>query len=391
VIMAIPVIYNLRSVKARWTSAIVAVLGIAGTVAVFVAMLSLARGFKMTLVRSGLPQNAMVRRAGATSEMDGAVPLDQVRVIADAPGIERVGQQPLLSAEVVVIAPFPLKSTGSDANVQVRGVSSMALKVRDNVKIVAGRFFEPGLNELVVGKNAAYMYSGLALGDTVKFGGGIWRVVGIFDAGGSAFDSEVWCDATVLNQVYHRPENIFQSVTVHLTSSEALTRFRDALTSDPRLTVQVDRERDYYDKQSRTLTTLIVVLGTLVAVVMGIGAVFGALNTMYSAVAERTREIATMRALGFGAGSIVASFIIEALMISSLGGLLGCLAVLPLNGLTTGAMNFQTFSYLAFAFQVTPDLLLGGIAFALLMGLVGGVPPAIRAARQPVSVALRAL
>jgi len=389
--MAIPVIYNLRSVKARWTSAIVAVLGIAGTVAVFVAMLSLARGFKMTLVRSGLPQNAMVRRAGATSEMDGAVPLDQVRVIADAPGIERVGQQPLLSAEVVVIAPFPLKSTGSDANVQVRGVSSMALKVRDNVKIVAGRFFEPGLNELVVGKNAAYMYSGLALGDTVKFGGGIWRVVGIFDAGGSAFDSEVWCDATVLNQVYHRPENIFQSVTVHLTSSEALTRFRDALTSDPRLTVQVDRERDYYDKQSRTLTTLIVVLGTLVAVVMGIGAVFGALNTMYSAVAERTREIATMRALGFGAGSIVASFIIEALMISSLGGLLGCLAVLPLNGLTTGAMNFQTFSYLAFAFQVTPDLLLGGIAFALLMGLVGGVPPAIRAARQPVSVALRAL
>ena len=266
--MAIPIVYNLRSVKARWTSAIVAVLGIAGTVAVFVAMLSLARGFKMTLVRSGQPQNAMVRRAGSTSEMDGAVPLNQVRVIADAPGIGRQGQQPLLSAEVVVIAPFPLKSTNSDANVQVRGVSSMALKVRDNVKVVAGRFFEPGLNELVVGKNAAYMYSGLALGDTVKFGGGIWRVVGIFDAGGSAFDSEVWCDATVLNQVYHRPENIFQSVTVHLTSPEALGGFRDALTSDPRLTVQVDRERDYYDKQSRTLTTLIVVLGTLVAVTL---------------------------------------------------------------------------------------------------------------------------
>jgi putative ABC transport system permease protein len=235
------------------------------------------------------------------------------------------------------------------------------------------------------------MYSGLALGDTVKFGGGIWRVVGIFDAGGSAFDSEVWCDATVLNQVYHRPENIFQSVTVHLTSPEALGGFRDALTSDPRLTVQVDRERDYYDKQSRTLTTLIVVLGTLVAVVMGIGAVFGALNTMYSAVAERTREIATMRALGFGAGSVIFSFIIEALIISFCGGLLGCLAVLPLNGLTTGAMNFQTFSYLAFAFQVTPDLLLGGLAFALLMGLIGGVPPAIRAARRPVSVALRSL
>jgi putative ABC transport system permease protein len=389
--VAIPVIYNLRSVRARWTSAIVAVLGIAGTVAVFVAMLSLARGFKMTLVRSGLPQNAMIRRAGSTSEMDGAVPLDQVKVIEDAPGIARRGSQPLLSAEVVVIAPFPLKSSGTDANVQVRGVSPMALQVRDNVKIVAGRFFSAGLNELVVGKNAGRTYTGLDLGSTVQFGGGSWRVVGIFDAGGSAFDSEVWCDSAVLNQVYHRPENLFQSVTAHLTSEAALTRFKDALTSDPRLTVQVDRERDYYDKQSRTLTTLIVVLGSIVAVVMGIGAVFGALNTMYSAVAERTREIATLRALGFAAGSIVSSFLIEALLISFLGGALGCLLVLPLNGLTTGAMNFQTFSYLAFAFQVTPDLLLLGLAFALLMGVVGGVPPAIRAARQPVSVALRAL
>jgi putative ABC transport system permease protein len=231
----------------------------------------------------------------------------------------------------------------------------------------------------------------LALGDTIKFGGGTWNVVGIFDAGGSAFDSEVWGDVNVLNQVYHRPENVFQSITVHLTSSDAMAAFKDSLTSDPRMTVQVDRERDYYDKQSRNLTTLIVVLGTIIAVVMGIGAVFGALNTMYSAVAERSREIATMRALGFGAGSVVLSFLIEALLISFLGGALGCLLVIPLNGLTTGAMNFQTFSYLAFAFRVTPDLLLGGIAFALFMGLVGGVPPAIRAARQRVSVALRAL
>lgn len=389
--MTIPLIYNLRSVKARWTSAIIAVLGIAGTVAVFVAMLSLARGFKATLVRSGLPQNALVRRAGSTSEMDGAVSLDQVKVISDAPGIARGKAGSLLSAEVVVIAAFVLKSTGTDANVQVRGVSAAALQVRDNVRIVAGRFFQPGLNELVVGKNSALSYVGLGLGDTVKFGGGTWRVVGIFDAGGSAFDSEVWCDSAVLNQVYHRPENIFQSVTAHLTSSDALRVFKDSLTSDPRLTVQVDRERDYYDKQSRALTTLIVVLGMIVAVVMGVGAVFGALNTMYSAVAERSREIATMRALGFGAGSVVLSFIVEALLISLLGGVLGCIVVLPLNGFTTGAMNFQTFSYLAFAFQVTPDLLLAGIAFALLMGLIGGAPPAVRAARRPVAVALRSL
>ena len=389
--MAIPVIYNLRSVRARWTSAIVAILGIAGTVSVFVAMMSLARGFKTTLVSSGSTQNAMVRRAGSTSEIDGAVSLEQVKVIEDAPGVARSDAGPLLSPEVVVIAAFPLQSSGTDANVQVRGVSPMVLRVRDNVKMVAGRFFQPGLNELVVGSHAATSYKGLGLGDTIKFGGGTWKVVGVFDAGGAAFDSEVWADAHVVSQVYHRPDNVFQSVTVHLTSASALDTFKDSLTADPRMTVEVDRERDYYDRQSQALTTLIEVLGTIVAVVMGIGAVFGALNTMYSAVAERSREIATMRALGFGAASVVFSFLIEALLISFLGGLLGCLLVIPLNGLTTGTMNFQTFSYLAFAFRVTPQLLLGGIAFALFMGLVGGVPPAIRAARQPVSVALRAL
>ncbi len=389
--MAIPLAYNLRSVKVRWTSAVVAVLGIAGTVGVFVAMLSLARGFKATLVASGSAGNALVRRAGATSEMDGALALDQVRVIQDAPGVARVSDGPLVSPEVVVIAAFPLKSTGTDANVQIRGVSSKALEVRNAVKIAAGRFFQPGLNELVVGKNAARNYSGLALGDTVKFGGDTWRVVGVFDAGNSAFDSEVWCDASVLDQTYKRPANIFQSVTVHLTSPAAFTPFKDSLTADRRLTVQVDREVEYYDKQSRALSTLIVVLGSIVAFVMGIGAVFGALNTMYSAVAERSREIATMRALGFGALSVVLSFVFEALFIAGLGGVLGCLAVLPLNGFTTSAMNWQTFSHLAFAFRVTPALLLGGVIFALIMGLAGGVPPAVRAARRPVVVALREL
>lgn len=389
--MAIPVIYNLRSVRARWTSAVVAVLGIAGTVGVFLAMLSLARGFQATLVRSGSPSNALVRRAGATSEMDGAVSLEQVKVIEDAPGIARVGGAELISPEVVVIAPFPLQSTGTDANVLVRGVSPEALRVRDSVKMLAGRFFESGLDELVVGKNAAFTYVGLNLGDTVKFGGGTWKVVGIFDAGGSAFDSEVWCDAHVLNQVYHRPDNIFQSITVRLDSPNALGEFRDSLTADPRMTVQVDRELDYYEKQSRRLTTLIEVLGMIIAAVMGIGAVFGALNTMYSAVAERSREIATMRALGFGSGSVIVSFLIEALIISFLGGVLGCAAVMPLNGLTTSTINFQTFSSVAFAFRVTPALLIWGIAFALMMGVIGGVPPAIRAARRPVAAALRSL
>lgn len=389
--MAIPLTYNVRSLQVRWTSTVVAVLGIAGTVGVFVAVLSLARGFQATLVASGSPHNAIVRRAGATSEMESMVTLDQVRVVEDAAGIARGNAGPLVSPEVVVVAAFPLKRVETDTNVQVRGVSPKVLAVRDSVKIIAGRFFQPGLNELVVGRNATRSYVGLELGRTVRFGGGTWTVVGVFDAGGSAFDSELWCDANVLNQVYQRPRNFFQSVTVRLTSPEAMTTFKDALTADPRVTVQTEREVDYYEKQSQQLTTLIVVLGTIVSLVMGIGAVFGALNTMYSAVAERSREIATMRALGFGTGSVVTSFVFEALCIAFVGGLLGCVAVLPLNGLTTGALNWQTFSHLAFAFRITPLLLVSGLGFALVMGLVGGVPPAVRAARQRIAVALREL
>jgi len=389
--VAIPLTYNLRSLKVRWTSTVVAVLGIAGTVGVLVAMLALAQGFKATLVASGSSNNALVRRAGATSEMESVVPLDQVRAVEDAPGIARGSAGPLVSPEVVVIANFPLKKGGTDANVQVRGVSSKVLSVRDSTKIVAGRFFEPGLAELVVGRNVAQSYDGFDLGKTVRFGGGRWTVVGVFDAGGSAFDSELWCDASVLNQVYQRPRNIFQSITVRLTSPDALNVLKDAVTADPRLTLQVDREVDYYEKQSRMLTTLITVLGMIIAVVMGVGAVFGALNTMYSAVAERSREIATMRAVGFGVGSIVMSFLFEALCIALVGGLIGCVSVLPLNNLTTGTMNWQTFSHLAFAFRVTPLLLVAGVIFALLMGLVGGGPPAIRAARQRIAVALREL
>ncbi len=390
--MAIPLSYNIRSVVVRWPAALVAVLGIAGTVGVFVAMLSMARGFQATLVASGSPRNAIIRRAGASAEMSSVVNLDQVKVIGDAPQVARTPEgAPLISGEVVVIAPFPIKSTGTDANVQVRGVSPAVLQVRPQVKIVEGRFFHSGLTELVVGSNAEQLYSGLGLGSSVAFGGQSWKVVGIFDAGKSAFDSELWCDARVLNQTYKRPENIFQSATARLTSPAAFADFKDALTSDPRLTVQVDRETAYYAKQSQTVSTLIRVLGFLIAFVMGIGAVFGALNTMYSAVAARSREIATLRALGFRSTSVVTSFVVESLFIALTGGVLGCLVVLPINGYTTGTMNWQTFSHLAFAFRVTPGLLGAGMAFALLMGLLGGLLPALRAARLPVASALREL
>jgi len=388
---SVPISYNFRSVRARWTSTIVAVLGIAGTVGVFVAMLSLARGFRATLVASGSPGNALVMRAGATSEMMGGITLDSVKVVEDAPGVAHDSSGPLVTQEVVGVVPFPLISTGTDANVQVRGVSANVLRIRSFAKIIQGRMFEPGVSELVAGKNASRTYAGLTVGNRVNFAGGQWLVVGIFDAGGSSFDSEVWCDSRILAQVLKRPENIFQSATVHLESPDSFQQFKDAVTSDPRMNVDVIREIDYYAKQSTTMTRLITVLGGLVAAIMAIGAIFGALNTMYSAVAERGREIATMRALGFSSWNVILSFLFEALLISFVAGLVGCLAVLPLNGLTTNTMNFQTFSNVAFAFKITFDLLLMGVLFGLIMGVMGGMLPAIRAAVRPVAVALREL
>ena len=390
--MAIPFSYNVRSVTARWKTAVVSVLGIAGTVGVFVAMLAMARGFQATLIASGSSSNAIIRRAGASSEMDSGVTLDQARVIADAPQVARTSAgMPLSSPELVVIGAFQLAKSGTDANVQIRGMTPLVLEVRPSVKVIQGRFFQPGLAELVVGSNAVEIYRGLDLGSTVSFGGQDWEVVGIFNAGGSAFDSEIWCDHTVLAQTFKRPSNFFSSVTTRLISATDFDAFKDALTSDPRLTVQVEREAEYYAKQSQMVSNLIRVLGFLVAFVMAIGAVFGALNTMYSAVAARSREIATMRALGFGGASVVLSFMIESLLIALIGGVLGCIAALPLNGFTAGTMNWQTFSHLAFAFRVTPGLLTAGIVFALFMGLVGGVLPAIRAARMQVAPALREL
>jgi putative ABC transport system permease protein len=388
--VAIPLVYNLRSVRQRWTSSLVAIIGIAGTVAVFIAMLALARGFRTALVSSGLPQNAIVQQSGADSEMTSVVQLDAVRIVEDAPQVARRGSDALVSAEVVVIANLPLRAGSGDANVQMRGVSGRVLDVRDNVRITRGRFLRQGLYEIVVGRNAALAYAGLDLGASVRIGPGMWHVVGLFDANGSAFDSEIWADASVVNANYQRPPGVFQSLTTRLRSAEAFPAFKAMLERDQRVHLQAVREAEYYEAQSRTVTTLITVLGGLVAIVMGLGAVLGSLNTMYSAVAERSREIAVLRALGFRGGSVVAAFVAESMWIALIGGVIGCLLALPVNGITTGTMNWQTFSHLAFAFRITPDLLAMGLAFAVLMGLAGGVPPAIRAARANVSTTMRA-
>jgi putative ABC transport system permease protein len=334
----------------------------------------------------------IVEQAGADTEMTSALELDAVHSIENAPYIKRQGQDALISPEVVVVANLQLRGPqGGDANVEVRGVATRVLSVRDNVHVVQGRFFTPGLYEIVVGKHATLAYAGLELGGTVRIGPGSWKVVGIFDSGGSAFDSEVWADSNVLNANYQRPNNVFQSVTVKLGSASDFDAFQQAVTHNPHLQVQALREREYYANQSRTVTTLITVLGGLVALVMGLGAILAALNTMYSAVSERSREIAVLRAIGFGSGSIVLSFVSESLLIALVGGIVGCLAVLPINGITTGTMNWQTFAHLSFAFRVTADLLGLGLVFALSMGIVGGLPPAIRAARANVATTLRAL
>ncbi len=390
--MAIPFVYNFRSVMLRWKTALTAVLSIAGVVAVFVAMLAMASGFKQTLVASGSPDNAIILRGGANSEMESAIALDQIRIIEDVDGVKRdAAGKSLISPEVVVIAAFPLISSGTDANVQVRGVSESVLNIRDAVRLSEGRFFISGLPELVVGQNALKNYQGFQLGNTIRFGGQDWTVVGIMDAGGTAFDSEIWCDAIVLNQTFKRPDHIFQSVTVKLSNPDRFSDFKDALTSDPRLTVSVEREIRYYEKQSEMVFKLINVLGFLVAFVMGIGAIFGAINTMYSTVSARSREIATLRAVGFPEKSIVISFIMESLFISLIGGILGILVILPINGSIASTVNWQTFSHLSFAFLITPRIAMEGLLFALIMGLIGGIYPSFRAARIPVAVALRGL
>ena len=389
--MALPLVYNLESVRSRWASTVVAVLGIAGSVGVFVAMLALARGFQAALVLAGSEQNAMIRRAGSTSEMDSAITIEQLDVIEEAGEVQQAAGGAVVSPEVVVVAALPLKKSGTDALVQVRGVTLRALEVHDKVKVVDGRFFTPGLLEFVVGRNAKDAYTGMAVGDSVKMGGATWAVVGSFDAGGSSFDSEIWCDANLLNSTYQRPAGLHQSATARLTSPGALDALQRRFAADPRMRVRVERETDYYLKASQMMTTFIRVLGSLVAAVMALGAVFAALNTMYSAVAERSREIATIRALGFGAGAVIVSFVVESLLVAAVGGLIGCLAALPLNGLVTQTMNFQTFSHLSFAFRVTPEVMGAGLVFGLFMGLVGGLPPAVRAARLPVAEALRDL
>jgi putative ABC transport system permease protein len=382
---------NLRTIPQRLGSSGVAIIGIAGVVVVLVSVLSIASGFTAAMRDSGSPTRAIVMRSGADSEMTSGLGGPEVDIIKQAPGMQREGQSPLASAELYVIIDLPKKSTNTSANVPMRGVDRTALQVRNEATIVEGRMFEFGTNEIVVGRGANGQFAGLTVGNELRSGQNSWKVVGVFEADGGVAETEIWCDARVLQGAYRRG-NSYQTVLVRLETADSFTAFRDWLTSNPQVNVQVRRETEYYAQQSRALSSLIQGVGFGIAGLMGVGAVFGAILTMYTAVSTRSREIATLRALGFNATSVVISVLAESLALAAIGGAIGGLAAyFAFNGYQTSTMNFQTFSQVAFAFQVTPQLLVLGLVYALIMGLVGGLFPAIRAARLPIPAALREL
>ena len=383
---------NIRSIRARLGSSSVAVVGIAGVVLVFVAVLSIAEGVAATMKASGDPNTVLVLRSGSDTEMTSGLGGDSVRVIQDAPGVARDSSgTPLTSPELFVVVDHPLKRSGSPANVPLRGITPEAFKVHDRVKIVQGRNLEFGKNEIIAGRAASHQFVGLEPGTTLKWGESTWTLVGIFEDGGSASESELWCDVKVLQPAYRRG-NSYQSVYARLASPDSFQQLKDALTANPQLTVSAMRAPEYYGSQTQTLQMIIRTIGMIIGVLMGVGAVFGAVITMYTAVASRTREIATLRALGFGSVPVVVSVLVEAALLSAVGGLIGGLAAwAAFDGYQTATMNFQSFSQIAFAFRVTPSLLGTAMIYALIMGLFGGMLPAIRAARLPVVTALREL
>ncbi len=381
--------FNLRSLPERKSAAITAAIGIAGVVGVLVGVLAIAEGFRSAMTVAGSPDVAVVLRAGADSEMTSGFDRESTRIISDAPGIARGPNGPLTSAELFVIINLPKRSTGTDANVPLRGVEQAAFEVRDNIVITEGRHFETGRNEVIVGTGAAQAFAGLDVGKQIKIGRNVWEIVGVFSASGGIAESEIWADTNVLQPAYRR-ENNLQSVYAKLTSESAFDEFKNALTADPKLNVKVLRQSDFYAEQSTTVSTFITTIGVFIASLMAIGALFGALNTMYSAVAARTREIATLRALGFGTGPVIFSVLVESVLLSLIGGVIGAgAAYLLFNGYRASTINWQTFSQVTFAFQVTPVLLAKALGFATLIGILGGLFPAIRAARLPIASGLR--
>ncbi len=380
---------GIASLPQRWGASSVIIVGIAGVVGVLVAMLAMGAGFEATLKQTGNETTAILLRGGSQAETNSVITRDQSPLIGSLPGIAKDAQgRAVVSGELSQVVNLPTASTGEDANAQFRGVSDAAWTIRPTIKIVEGRKFNVGVREIVVGQGAKKQYRGLDVGRTITLGSQDWTVVGVF-AAGDAFDSELWTDIETLSSAYDR--RAYQSVTVGLDGKDGFAKLKAALDNDPRLKLDVQTTQDYYSKQTAGLTKLITILSTVIGAIMAIGAVFGALNTMYAAVAGRAREIATMRAIGFRGLPVVMAVMLETMLLALLGGVLGGLIAWAIfNGYSVATLG-SNFSQVVFQFKVTPELLWSGLKWALGIGLVGGLFPALRAARLPITQALRAI
>ena len=387
--MAIPLQYNLRSVSQRPASVLATVVGIGLTVVILVGALALASGFQAALRGTGSPDNALVMRKGADGEISSFVGREAAAILRAHPAVATGPDgRALASAEVVVVTSKERVGQAGTSNVTVRGVDPDAIRVRGEFRIVDGRMFTPGAYEVIVGRRIAPRFANCAVGDRIRFQQHEFTVVGHFATGGSALESEIWGDAEVLIPALDRG-NGYQTMLLRMRDPSSFEALKAELEADPRLEVQVQRESVFYANQSELLTNVVRFVGVFIVLIMGVGAIFGAMNTMFAAVGARTREIAMLMVLGFRPWAIMASFLVESIAISLAGGVLGCLLALPINGITTSTTNFQSFSEVAFAFRVTPDAIVAGLVFAGLLGVAGGFLPALRAARQPLAAALR--
>jgi len=387
--MALPVRYNIRNLGQRWKVTLLAIFGIAMVVAAVVVIASMSAGFQAALRSTGSDNNAIVTQRGSMSELTSWINIGNAQTIMTDPRIARDSSgTPLASCEIVVIASKPKKTDNRPTNITLRGVTPEAFKVRTGIKLVEGRMFSPGVFEVIAGKKISDRVTGLAIGDTVRVQRKEFKVVGLFTADGSSFESEMWGDYNALGPAVGRNGGC-ESLTVRMTNPAMISGFDKDVRANPQMQVQADTERAYYENQAGGLATALKILAGFVGFVMGIGAVFGAMNTMYAIVSQRTREIGTLRALGFSRFSILLSFVMESVLLAFLGGVLGCLIAIPMNGFTAGTGQTQSFSELAFAFKITPGIVIVGLSFAVLMGLVGGLLPALRASRMPITKALR--
>ncbi len=387
--MALPISYNLRNVRVRWQVTLLAVGGVALVVAVFAVLMSMSEGFAQALRSTGRADNAIIVQRGSTSELTSAVPMADRNLILVNDRIARdAAGKPIASWDWVVLIGQPRATDGSPTNVTLRAVTPSAFEVRGGIRMVEGRRFTPGLDEVIVGRKLQGRIRGLELGQDVKYEHKRFRIVGVFESTGGAFESEIWGDYDTLGAVFRRGPGS-DSLVVRMKDPAAIPELDRWIRAQPQMQLQALSEKQYYQEQAGPLARTLSGLATFVAVIMGIGAVFGAINTMYAIVAARTREIGTLRALGFSRRAILTSFLIESVILAATGGAIGCLLAFPMNGFSTGTGQTQSFSEIAFAFRITPEIVLTGMVFAVLMGVLGGLLPALRAARLPITAALR--